>query len=115
MTTRHPFVAETSRPKGLATACSLALGALALLGAVAVGCGPKAEAQSPSTEGEGGATKALVDKKCSTCHGMDKVTAVRGDAAKWTAIMDTMIGKGLKVSEKEKSEIIAYLAANQGM
>jgi hypothetical protein len=114
MSTCHAFKANTS---SCCTAASrLSLAAIVLLGAMAACCGgskPAAES-APAAGGEAGSAKALVEKKCTTCHKMDKVTAMRGDEAKWTTEVEAMVGKGLKVSDKEKSEIIAFLAAEQG-
>jgi len=116
MNNRYAFPAITSPTRASGTAARLPLVALVLLGAMAMGCGGSkaAAGNTPAAGGEGASAKALVDKKCTTCHSIDKVTAVRGDAAKWTTEVDAMVGKGLKVSDKEKGEIIAFLAKEQG-
>ena len=88
---------------------------VALCVGVVVGCGPKAEAGTGSAAptGPGGEAKVLMEKKCSTCHGLSAFKSTKGDVAKWTSVVDTMVGKGLKVTDDEKKQIVAYLAETQ--
>ena len=114
MHSRDEFDRRISPANASVAAAHLPVVALVLLAGLALGCGPKSEPASGSASGEASGAKALVEKKCSTCHGLSAFASTRGDAAKWTTIVDTMVGKGLKVTDQEKTEIIGYLAANQG-
>ena len=58
-----------------------------------------------------GPGKAIVKRTCGgPCHGMDAVTGVRRDRAAWTAMVDNMIARGAKASDRETKSIVDYLA-----
>jgi hypothetical protein len=112
MHVRHP---HCSQPKAPRLAALLSLTTFALCAGLTIGCGPKAESGTGSAApaGPGGEAKALMEKKCSTCHGLSAFKSTKGDVAKWTGVVDTMVGKGLKVTDDEKKQIVAYLAETQ--
>jgi hypothetical protein len=115
MHVRDTFDPHCSPAKATRFAALLPLTALALCAGLAVGCGPKADAGAGSAAptGGGGEAKALMEKRCSTCHGLSAFKSAKGDVAKWTSVVDTMVGKGLKVTDDEKKQIVGYLAETQ--
>ena len=67
-----------------------------------------------STSPAGGTTldgASLVQERCTTCHGIERVEAQDGDRAKWTEIVDSMIARGAQLDAAERETVIGYLAA----
>lgn len=62
-------------------------------------------------EGEG---KALVEQRCSVCHGLEVITGNRLSAAEWDAVVASMIGNGAQLDDAERKVVVAYLAAHFG-
>ena len=62
----------------------------------------------------GDADEALVEKQCSSCHGMDQVTARSRTAAEWAETIDRMIGYGAQLSAEDNKKITDFLAAHYG-
>jgi ABC-type Fe3+-citrate transport system substrate-binding protein len=57
--------------------------------------------------------QALVDEKCSECHSVDVVWDNSYSESRWSTVFDSMIAKGAQVSDEEKTQMIAWLVANQ--
>jgi hypothetical protein len=55
------------------------------------------------------AGKAIVEKACSKCHGLKKVTSANKNAAQWEATLDKMIKKGAQVTPGERDAVLKYL------
>lgn len=55
---------------------------------------------------------ALIEERCSGCHGLDKVEAAEMDEAGWTATVDRMIDHGAELNETERELVIAELSAD---
>ena len=55
------------------------------------------------------AAKALVEKECSKCHTMSRVTKASKDAAAWKKTVDRMIQKGANIKPEETDAVIQYL------
>ena len=56
------------------------------------------------------AAKALVEKECSKCHGIGKVTKASKDSAAWKKTVDRMIKKGANIKPEETDAVIQYLS-----
>ena len=54
--------------------------------------------------------KAIVEKKCATCHGLDIVYAKKRSKEQWRAVIASMQKKGSGLTEKEVVIVIDYLA-----
>lgn len=68
---------------------------------------------SAGTEPAVGDGKTLAETKCSKCHGFDKATAEKRDAAGWDRVVQTMAAKKPGwISDSEAARIKEYLAAN---
>ncbi len=86
------------RARGLLGA-SLVVGALAL-----VGCTPQGGAPDASSAGA-----AVVQRRCSVCHNLERVESAKKDEAAWNVTIDRMRTKGAVVSADEQAQIIDYL------
>jgi cytochrome c5 len=63
----------------------------------------------------GQTVKALFEKKCSTCHGLDRTKAKLKTQAEWTETVMRMKNKnGAPVNDDEAKAIIEHLAKNYG-
>ena len=56
------------------------------------------------------AMQTLLQDRCTSCHGLDKVDAERTDHAGWTEIVDRMVGMGAVLTDAERTDLIEYLA-----
>jgi len=85
-------------------ALTSAAGGLLVIGALAlVGCTPQGNA---ATTDPGG---ALLERRCSICHTLDRINSATKDEAGWNATIDRMRTKGAVVSEEEQKALVAYL------
>ena len=53
--------------------------------------------------------EALVQRRCSVCHTLDRVNQAKKDEAGWNATVDRMRAKGAVVSQAEHERIVEYL------
>ena len=72
----------------------------------------KAPAQETLPAGEG---KDLVERVCAGCHGIETALDQARTEAQWKAVVDTMIGRGAEISDKESETIVKYLVKNFGI
>ena len=83
---------------------------LALFGFAAV-----AFAQTlPSQTLPDGPGKAVVEKMCKGCHGLENVVRSRRTRDRWIEVVEDMIARGAKGSDSEADEAIEYLATHFG-
>ena len=68
-----------------------------------------AVAATPSAQVD---ARAVLQKVCGTCHGVDRVTATRRNRAQWEEVTNKMISMGAKGTEEEIATVIRYLAEN---
>ncbi|GAB4448113.1 MAG: hypothetical protein Kow00120_18240 [Anaerolineae bacterium] len=69
---------------------------------------PSAEA-AEEMDGE-----ALVNERCTVCHGLDEITANFGqDATFWAETVDEMIATGAQLNEEEREVVIDWLASQE--
>jgi cytochrome c oxidase cbb3-type subunit III len=62
-----------------------------------------------------GAGKDVTQKVCgSTCHGPDIIVGKGRTRDQWTAVVNTMVGRGAKASESELIQISEYLSSHFG-
>jgi len=90
---------------------SKALGARGLVWATLVvglvalsGCTPQGAAPDASSAGA-----AVVKRRCSVCHTLDRVESAKKDEAAWNATIDRMRAKGAVVSAEEQAQMVEYL------
>lgn len=73
---------------------------------VLVGCAPTASTPSANSD-----AAALVERRCTVCHTLDRVTEAKKDEAGWNSTVDRMRNNGAVVSEAEQKVIVTYLTA----
>ncbi len=64
-----------------------------------------------SAEAGPGPGAALVQERCASCHGLDKLEGPARSRATWEAIVETMIGKGAELDASEREAVIEHLAS----
>ena len=55
--------------------------------------------------------KAVMEDRCGSCHGLEKVTKASKDRAGWQTTVSRMMGKGAALNEEEKAALIDYLVS----
>ena len=81
------------------------MAAILVVGALGVaGCAPQGSAPSSGSS-------SLLKRRCTICHTIDRINAVKKDEAGWNMTIDRMRTKGAVVSEQEQQELVAYLVS----
>jgi competence protein ComEA len=62
-------------------------------------------AQLPQGEG-----KALTEKVCTSCHGVEAFQGQRLDKAGWEKVIGEMVARGAEASDADFDKIVGYLA-----
>ena len=57
-----------------------------------------------------GPGKAVVEKVCAACHGLNTVTGMRRTKDSWETTVDEMATRGATASEEEFDAVVAYLS-----
>jgi cytochrome c5 len=70
--------------------------------------GGEAAASVGSMSGPEGA--ALVQKRCTICHTIERVEAATLDRSGWERTVDVMIDKGATLTDAERNAVIDYLS-----
>lgn len=102
------------------SAAVLALSILCRVGAAQAPVAPGVPASVPNATGQasaaGGTTEtaaaadqALVERACTGCHELDRVTAAPRSEQDWLVVIDQMVGFGAAVDEDAKKRIAHYL------
>jgi hypothetical protein len=55
--------------------------------------------------------KAVMEDRCGSCHGLEKVTKASKDRAGWETTVTRMMGKGAALNAEEKAALIDYLVS----
>lgn len=83
-------------------AVTLALCSVLLL----AGCGgTSASGSSASTD-----PAAIINEKCTRCHGIDRIKAAQHDAAGWQSTVNRMVTNGAQLTPEQQKAVIDYLA-----
>ena len=91
---------------------------LIIAGGLLVACGgtapvqpeePAEEEQSPSDEGA-----TLLEERCTTCHGLDRVMQAKKTRAEWEQNVARMVDKGAELNEEEQATLVEYLTETYG-
>jgi competence ComEA-like helix-hairpin-helix protein len=61
-----------------------------------------------------GAGKAVTEKMCMPCHGLENVVKARLTKDRWAKEVDDMVARGATGTDDEIEQVINYLAANFG-
>lgn len=87
----------------------LIIGLLLILSACSPSAAPASSGSTNQVSSSDG--KALVESRCTVCHGMDRISSATKTESEWTQTVDRMIGHGAVLNDSEKAAVIAYLAA----
>ena len=80
------------------------IGLVAALAASSAGCsGDAANANSTPS--------ALLQRRCSVCHSLERVKAANKTRAGWITTIDRMRSKGAAVNDSETRQLADYLAS----
>lgn len=55
--------------------------------------------------------RAVFEKKCATCHTLERTLAVHSDRAGWEGTIKRMIAKGASLEKSEVEPVLGYLTA----
>jgi cytochrome c5 len=58
--------------------------------------------------------ETLLEERCSTCHGTDRVTQASKTQEEWDQTVTNMVEKGAELTAEEQEVLVAYLAENYG-
>jgi len=58
--------------------------------------------------------EAIVDTRCSLCHGIDRVVAVKRTRVQWTNIVNRMLYLGAPLTPEQTKTVLDYLNTNFG-
>jgi competence protein ComEA len=61
-----------------------------------------------------GPGKAVTERMCKPCHGLDNVVRARRTEDKWAEVVDDMVSRGAKGSDDEVDQVIKYLSTHFG-
>jgi len=61
-----------------------------------------------------GAGKELVETRCTACHDLERIVAVKRGKEDWHLIVTNMIARGARVTPAESQTITAYLGTQFG-
>lgn len=76
---------------------------------------PTQGAASPTAGGAMGLDGAtLLQERCSSCHGIGRVTSQRKTREEWERTVSGMIAMGARLTPEEKAILVEYLAATYG-
>lgn len=83
-------------------------GLLALAGAAAPA---GAQTAAPNTVEYLAKAKAVFERACGVCHGLERALSKSFDRADWEKTVERMHDNGAEVDREERAQIVAYLVA----
>jgi mono/diheme cytochrome c family protein len=90
---------------------SLVVAGVVLVILVLAACGGQ------SSDMGGGETmdgEALLQDRCTQCHGLDRITSASKTQEEWQANVERMVQKGAELNDQEIEVLVAYLAETYG-
>ena len=89
-----------------------------LAAAAAAGCAPQPEpgstaagaAAASASGAEAHPARALIQRKCSTCHTLEVALSGRRNAVQWGETLEIMVGHGMVATKEELRAMQDYLA-----
>jgi len=70
------------------------------------------QAQASPKELPPGPGKAIVERACTVCHGVENILDKRGTVDDWSNTVNTMVSNGADLSDAEIPVVVKYLATN---
>jgi competence ComEA-like helix-hairpin-helix protein len=56
--------------------------------------------------------KAVFERMCTSCHGIESIVRARNSRERWGEVVDDMVSRGAQGTDDEIESVIDYLAAN---
>ena len=57
---------------------------------------------------------ALLEERCTACHGLDRTTSARKNREEWERTVIRMVSKGAELDDEEQEILITYLTETYG-
>ena len=92
----------------------LGLGVVAMVLVLAACGGGQISSSDESAESAAPDGAALLQERCTSCHGLDRTTSERKTQDAWNDTVTRMVEKGAKLSAEEQTALVEYLAATYG-
>jgi outer membrane biosynthesis protein TonB len=70
--------------------------------------------EQPTEPPPAGDGAALLEERCTVCHGLDRTTSAQKTREEWEQTVARMVGKGAELNEEEQEILIAYLTETYG-
>jgi alcohol dehydrogenase (cytochrome c) len=70
-----------------------------------------AQAQTKLPDGAG---RAVVERMCTTCHGVEQFTGLRMTKEHWSQTVDDMVARGAQGSDADINQVVLYLSEHFG-
>jgi cytochrome c5 len=70
--------------------------------------------EAPTAQPPAGDGAALLEERCTDCHGLDRTTSARKTREEWEQTVVRMVGKGAQLTKDEQAVLIDYLTATYG-
>ncbi len=84
---------------------------------IVASCGSKEEAgtgeavSGSRTAVSGPDAAALIQRRCTICHTIERIDTVKLDRSGWEQTVDVMIDKGATLNDAERTAVIDYLSS----
>jgi cytochrome c5 len=72
------------------------------------------EEEDPPAQPSAGDGAALLEERCTVCHGLERTTQAQKTYDEWEQTVTRMIGHGAELPEDEQATLVEYLAATYG-
>jgi hypothetical protein len=79
---------------------------------IIAGCAAAATEPTQSLPPTAHPGEALLQSRCGTCHGVDRVNTATYNRETWGPTIDQMVALGATVSDEQKEMIIDYLVSS---
>ncbi len=77
-------------------------------------CGGSTSEEPPAEEPVSLDGEALLQERCTDCHGLERTTSARKTRAEWDETVTRMVDKGAELNDEEKTVLVDYLAETYG-
>jgi cytochrome c5 len=74
----------------------------------------EAEEAEPAEPSLAEAGQALLEERCTSCHGLDRTTSQTKTREEWEQTVTRMVQKGAELNDQEMTTLIDYLAETYG-
>ena len=78
---------------------------------VAIGATVGAQTAAPDPVADLTKAKAVIERACGVCHGLERPLSKTFDKAGWEKTVERMHANGAEVDQQERAQVVAYLLA----